>query len=213
MNIHSPDSERLSDADCLDQRNQHFARLIAQARSGDINAFEALYSGTVRWLLARIRRMVDDGQAEDILAEVYLQVWRSLPTFDESRGPAAVWLAMIARSRAYDHLRREQRISRRAVADGRETEPMHAEGPEQILTREQDARLLRLSITTLTQDERLVLGLAYFRDSTQQEIATQTGLPLVRVRVLLGRAQQKLRLQFSGSARTAVPTAAGAAAR
>ena len=53
----------------------------------------------------------------DILAEVYLQVWRSLPSFDESRGPAAVWLAMIARSRVYVHLRREQRLRELATSE------------------------------------------------------------------------------------------------
>lgn len=212
MNNDVSDSERRCEAaDFHDQRNQHFDRLIAQARSGDILAFEALYSGTVRWLLARIRFMVDDGQAEDILAEVYLQVWRSLPAYDASRGPAALWLTMITRSRVYDHLRREQRISRRAVAQAIDTEPTHIDGPEQILTREQDARLLRVSMSSLTCDERLVLGLAYFRDSTQQEIATQTGIPLVRVKVLLGRAQRKLRLQFSGSSHAASTSASAAA--
>jgi len=212
MHIQPIESKRPPDADTSEWRNRHFAQLIQQARSGDILAFDALYSGTVGWLLGRIRRLVSDGHAEDILAEVYLQVWRTLASFDESRGPAAVWLAMIARSRVYDHLRREKRISERAT-QAAEFEALHTDGPEQILTREQEARLLRLFISSLSSQERLVLGLAYFNDYSQQEIATRTGLPVVRVRLLLGRALQKLRLQFGTPSRRQVSLGAAAAAQ
>lgn len=180
-----------------DRRNEQFTQLLARAREGSIPAFEELYDSSAGWLLAVIRRIVRDGQAEDVLAEVYLQVWRSLHLYDATRGPPAVWLATLARSRALDHLRREKQ---RAAETMRSTEagPEAAttEDPEWILTCAQQAKLLHLSVARLDRDEQVVIGLAYFRDCTQAEIARITGLPLGTVKTAMARARQKLRKYF-----------------
>lgn len=182
--------------------NRRIGRLIVLARDGDTVAFEALYGCTARWLLSRVRRFVDDGQAEDVLAEVYLQVWRTLHTYDEQRAAPRVWLAMIARSRAFDHLRREKRrgevhdCPQLAIA----AQATQDDGPEQLLSRAEQARLLQLTLadTPLSVDERTVLGLAYFREHTQQEISVLTGFPLGTVKTILARAQSKLRARIAG---------------
>ena len=176
--------------------------LIARCRSGDMRAFEALYAATVRWMLARIRRIVDDGQAEDVLAEVYIQVWKGLASYDELRAPPASWMATIARSRALDHLRREK-CRRGDAVDSQPPESWSEEGPEQLLSRRQDARLVQHSMAQLDEQERLVLGLAYFHDRTQPQIAALTGMPLGTVKSLIYRAQQKLRKCFGAAAGTA----------
>ena len=188
------------EADSGDQSWERFnlmlCGLISRAKLGDVEAFEQLYLGTASWLLSRIRRLVNDGQAEDVLAEVYLQAWRSLATFDVARGAATAWLSMIARSRALDHLRHEK--CRPVGTDFEITiEPDTSQGPEQLLSQAQDARLVQVSMTLLNQDERLVLGLAYFQDCTQNEIAASTGLPLGTVKSLMSRAQRKLRTYFA----------------
>lgn len=207
MQFEHADINPAPEIDSWEQRNRHFSRLIKEARLGSLEAFEELYNCSVRWLLARIRRMVDDGQAEDIVAEVYLQVWRSLGSYDESRAPPAVWLAMIARSRALDHLRREKRRACESTSEMEDAgETGHSDGPEQLLTRAQDARLVQLSIANLNDEERTVLGLAYFQDCTQQEISSQTGWRLARVKTLMARAQHKLRAHFSMGVTTAPAT-------
>jgi RNA polymerase sigma-70 factor, ECF subfamily len=173
-------------------RNQQFAALIEDARDGSIAAFEQLYDASARWLLSVVRRIVDDGQAEDVLTEVYFQVWKSLARYDPLRSPPAAWLAMIARSRALDHLRRERHTGREEPPSGI-VEGAGDAGPEEILTRCQQSRLVRLSVANLDRQERLVIALAYFQDCTQSEIARRTGLPLGTVKASMTRAQHKLR--------------------
>ena len=73
-----------------EQENQRFGRLIGQAAAGSIDAFEELYNRSARWLLSHVRRLIDDGQAEDVLAEVFIQVWQSLGSYDPARASPAV---------------------------------------------------------------------------------------------------------------------------
>lgn len=183
------------------ERNRALKLLIRAAARGDVPAFEALYNTTASWVLGRVRRIVGDGHAEDVLAEVFLQVWRSLPLFEESRGEPLAWLATIARSRALDRARTELRshAGRMDAPAAGEGEDSHETGPEQLLAVAQRDRLLKISMGALSPKEQLVLGMAYFRDCTQKEIAALTGLPLGSVKTLMTRSQQKLRVSFSAA--------------
>lgn len=187
-----------------EQENQRFGRLIAQASAGNVEAFEELYTRSARWLLSHIRCLINDGQAEDVLAEVFLQIWKCLGSYDPRRASPAGWLVMIARSRALDHLRRENRHSpgRLDVLSGEVTEAAEAEQaepPEQLLSRLQQRHLVQLALQGLSEQEQLLLGLAYFRDNSHTEIAAMTGLPLGTVKSMMSRAQEKLREQFTGA--------------
>lgn len=185
----------------LQERNRAVGVMIAAAARGDIAAFEALYDSTARWLLRRVRRIAGDAHAEDVLSEVYLQVWRSLATYDGSRGQPLAWLATIARSRALDKLRCELR-SHGGQPDAPASEPDedgHDIGPEQLAAIADRDRLLQRSMGALSPKEQLVLGMAYFRDCSQVEIASLTGLPLGSVKTLMTRSQRKLRLALGGS--------------
>ncbi len=182
----------------LDERNRSLKVMITAAGRGDIPAFEALYDSTAKWLLSRIRRITGEAHAEDVLAEVYLQVWRSLAVYDDSRGQPLAWLATIARSRALDKLRTERRCHAgqlEAPSDS-EDEASHDVGPEELLAVAERDCLLKLSLGALSPKEQLVLGMAFFRDCSQSEIATLTGMPLGSVKTLMTRSQQKLRLSM-----------------
>jgi RNA polymerase sigma-70 factor (ECF subfamily) len=181
--------------------NTQLAGWIRAAAAGDIPSFDALYGATSGWLLYRVRRIVGSTHAEDVLTEVYLQVWRTLATFEASRGTPLAWLATIAKARALDRLRREKVIngassSNTTVALDDKTEPMARLGcePDQQLWQHQAHGLLQSCIATLSTKEQVVLGLAYFRECTQTEIAALTGLPLGTVKTLMSRSQEKLRL-------------------
>ena len=185
----------------LDERNHALGIMIAAAALGDIAAFEALYDSTASWLLGRVRRITGDAHAEDVLSEVFLQVWRSLAVYDRSRGQPLAWLATIARSRALDKLRCERR-SHGGELDAPaspEVEDSHDMGPEQLLAIAERDSLLKISMGALSPKEQLVLGMAYFRDCSQNEIATLTGMPLGSVKTLMTRSQQKLRLSIAGA--------------
>jgi RNA polymerase sigma-70 factor (ECF subfamily) len=186
----------------LEDRNRALRVMIGAAARGDIAAFEALYDTTAGWLLARVRRIAGEAHAEDVLSEVYLQVWRSLAGYDASRGQPLAWLATIARSRALDKLRCERRSHGglpEAPAPPQDEEASHEMGPEQLLAIAERDRMLQRSMGALSPKEQLVLGMAYFRDCSQVEIAALTGLPLGSVKTLMTRSQHKLRSSMDGA--------------
>lgn len=186
-----------------DERNNALKVLIAAAAQGDTVAFEALYNSTAAWLLARVRRIVGESHCEDVLAEVFLQVWRSLSVYAPCRGEPLAWLATIARSRSLDRIRTEKR-SHGGQLDAPTTacyEESHDAGPEELLAAAECASLLKISMGQLSPKERLVLGMAYFRDCTQFEIAGLTGIPLGSVKTLMTRSQHKLRLSMTAAER------------
>ena len=192
-----PQIPAYSDA-VLNERNRALGVMIAAAARGDIAAFEALYDSTANWLLGRVRRITGEAHAEDVLSEVFLQVWRSLAVYDGSRGQPLAWLATIARSRALDKLRCERRShgGQPEAAGAFQEEDSHDVGPEQLLVLAERDRLLQRSIGALSPKEQMVLGMAYFRECSQSEIAALTGLPLGSVKTLMTRSQQKLRLSL-----------------
>jgi RNA polymerase sigma-70 factor (ECF subfamily) len=184
-----------------EERNRSLKVLICAAAKGDVAAFESLYNSTAGWLLGRVRRITGECHAEDVLAEVFLQVWRSLPSYEESRGEPMAWLATIARSRALDRVRTELRMhgGRMDAPEAAEVEEAHEAGPEQLLAVAERDRLLKVSMGSLSAKEQLVLGMAYFRDCSQNEIAALTGLPLGSVKTLMTRSQQKLRVTLTAA--------------
>lgn len=178
--------------------NNALARLVERAAAGCPDAFEELYLRTSRWLLFQVRRWVDERDAEDVLAEVYIQVWQDACKYDASRAPATVWMAVIARSRALDHLRRRRPETAELPADERASE----DDPQSILERRQQHQLIHRTLDTagLSACEREVICMAYFAENTQQEIASATGMPLGTVKSTMLRAQSKVRRQLAPAA-------------
>ena len=205
-----------------DEFNDSLRGLIVKAAQGDAKSFERLYDLTVRPILARVRRIAGEVHAEDILADVYLQVWRSLASYQSVRGEPLGWLMTIARSRALDRLRTERRLhggGSGAVEFDFGAEPSGEPGPDELVSRLQHCSLLNASMAKLSPNERTVLGLAYYRDCSHNEIASLMGLPLGTVKTLISRSQLKLRKAFTQrvtvagiSATAQLPEEAGAAA-
>lgn len=183
--------------------NTEICRLIGLAGAGDMAAFQRLYEATAPRLLRLVRTIVGPDHAEDVMTDVYLQAWRSLPSYDARRGEPMAWLVAMARSRALDLLRREKV---RTSPPGIEFEPQFGASPEDdLLLQEQQAQLHTALRTVLSPKERMVLALAYFRDCTQHEIATLTGWPVGSVKSLMRRAQAKVRAHLMPAAPAPVP--------
>ena len=91
------------------ERSHDLSRLLARAGLGDRAAFATLYERTSSHLFAVVLRINRDrAQAEDILQEVYVNVWRAASSFDAAQSQPLTWLTSIARNRAIDSLRRVQ---------------------------------------------------------------------------------------------------------
>ncbi|MEP6767718.1 MAG: sigma-70 family RNA polymerase sigma factor [Acidobacteriota bacterium] len=164
--------------------------LIARIEGRDADALAALYDRHSARLMGLCQRVLGDtGEAEEVLQEVFLWVWRSASTFDPSRGSGLAWLLVGTRSRAIDRVR-TRRPAARAGLRTVETVPDTPSGEdvEADSASRQWESLCRAAIAELPEDQRRALELAYFDGLTQQEISERTGTPLgtVKTRVRLG---------------------------
>jgi RNA polymerase sigma factor (sigma-70 family) len=159
-------------------------------------------SGRVYGLVLRIVRVA--ALAEEVVEDVYWQVWREAPRFDAERGRVMAWLLAIARSRAIDALRRNQRVRASevaiddddmldALAEGRE----HGDDPQDLLGAAQHHAKLHALLAALEPLPRQLISLAFLRGCTHDEIAEQTGLALGTVKSHIRRTLALLRNQLA----------------
>lgn len=176
------------------ERGNDPARLIQEIACGNRDAFERFYdryASLVYALALRILHVRSD--AQDLLQEVLLQVWRQAGSYSPERGSPEAWLLTITRSRAIDKHRSVRRIERGLPATG---DPSRLEGGGKMEsgTTQSDARLtLHGALQKMPEAQRTVLELAYFDGLTQSEIAARLGEPLGTVKTRIRAALQRLR--------------------
>jgi RNA polymerase sigma-70 factor (ECF subfamily) len=158
----------------------------------DENAMEDLfrrYSGAVYSVALRV--LHDSGQAEDVLQEVFLQLWRNPAAFVQQRGSLGGWLVVVARNRAIDLLRRRKPSD--SVEDVVLASSVNvAEEAERNTTMQK----VRQVIAGLPEEQRKTLELAYFEGLSHTEIASRTGDPLGTVKTRIRQALISLRKAF-----------------
>jgi RNA polymerase sigma-70 factor (ECF subfamily) len=138
-----------------------------------------------------LRVLGDTGGAEDVLQEVFLQLWRNPGAFDSSRGNLGAWLAVIARNRAIDGLRKrrpETDIADMVVS----VEPDMAGDAERTRAMEK----VRGALGNMPAAQRSALEMAYFEGLTHIEIAAKTGEPLGTIKTRIRTALLALRKTF-----------------
>ena len=157
--------------------------LVSAIASGDESAMGQLYDrySAVVYSIA-LRVLGDAGMAEDLLQEVFMQLWRNPMAFDSSRGPLAPWLVAVTRNRAIDWLRK--RRPETPVADVASFEPDLASKTEFA----RSVGKIRAMLDRMPPTQRDVLEMAYFEGLTHSEIAAKTGQPLgtVKTRIRSG---------------------------
>jgi RNA polymerase sigma-70 factor, ECF subfamily len=157
-------------------------RRLAAGETAALGEFYDAFAGLVNGLALRILR--DAADAEDVVQEVFLQVWRQAARFDPTRGSVEAWLCIIARTRALDRLRR--RTARRE--DPEDEAPSFSATPKSA-----EALAVRKALDGLTPDQRKALELAYFEGLTQSEIAERLGEPLGTIKTRIRTAMIRLR--------------------
>ena len=159
----------------------------------DPDSFQAAYEHLAPRALAAANQVLrDQAAAEDVVQDVFMQLWLKPDSFDPARGSLASYVTMIARSRALDRWRsrsaREAAVER--SADQVRTEYSDQEGAAEPVIRRERSRHLLGALDGLPGDQRDAILLAYGRGLTAHEIATVTGIPL-------GTAKSRVRLGLS----------------
>ena len=174
-------------------KNNDEAALVERIRSGDETAMADIYdrySGIVYGVALRV--LGNTTAAEDVLQEVFLQLWRNPNAFDANRGKLPAWLAVIARNRAIDHLRKrppEDDIEDLPISTGVNLE---GEAAQRLAVEK-----IRVVLAQLPPEQRRVLEMAFFEGMTHTEIATKCGEPLGTIKTRIRTGLLVLRKAFA----------------
>jgi RNA polymerase sigma-70 factor (ECF subfamily) len=158
--------------------------LIGRMMAGDEAALSNLYDRYSAMLFGMLMRILRDKQAaEEVLQDIFLQLWRNAGQFDAGRGSLAAWLLVIGRNRAISRLRGR---SGREVLEEEEGAFANTFVSSQNVEEEAWRTELRASLTAalsrLPEEQRQAVELAYFEGMTQSEIAARTRAPLGTVK-------------------------------
>lgn len=165
---------------------------VTAMKSGDQSAMAELYDrySSVVYAVA-LRVLGDTGAAEDVLQEVFLQLWRNPGAFDSARGSLGAWLAVITRNRAIDSLRR-----RKPETDLDDVMISVAPDLASDADRSRAAEKVRGVLGTMPAAQRTALELAYFEGLSHTEIAGKTGEPLGTIKTRIRSGLMALRKAF-----------------
>lgn len=144
-------------------------------------------------------RFADSATAQDLTMQVFENLLRSLPRYDETRAPFPAWLFSIARHVAADWQRR-QSLRRFIPWDDIARQPSSDPAPEQVLVDSEERRRLSAALSRLSSRERDLIGLRFTGDMTNRAIAELTGLSENHVAVIIYRALNKLRQSLAETA-------------
>jgi RNA polymerase sigma-70 factor (ECF subfamily) len=174
----------------LRTRDADWTSLIKQMAAGDQSALATLYDTTSRLVFGLVLRILTDrATAEEVLLDIYTQVWRQAGAYDNTRGAPLAWLMTIARSRAIDRLRsgRNEQQSKEPLDSVGELSAT-TESPEEATAISERRTLVRSALESLSPEQREVIELAYYSGLSHSEIAARLGQPLgtVKTRTRLG---------------------------
>jgi RNA polymerase sigma-70 factor (ECF subfamily) len=165
--------------------------LVARIAQGDREAFRELYDRYETVLLALAQRLLrSPSDAEDLVHDVCLEIWRQAHTYERSRGTVRTWLVMRLRSRALDRIRSSGRLQ---LETSDENHAEEAAAPDVDLALRFDCSRVQRALSELPEEQRSVLVLAYFEGLPLPEIGERLAIPVGTAKSRLSRALGRLR--------------------
>ena len=182
--------------------------LVQAVKTKDRDAFGTLYDATVSRVFGLAMRITRQRElAEEVVSDVYMQVWQHADTYSAERGKVIAWLCVLCRSRALDALRRDNTAIRKAsVGLEAMAEPEDPIEPPDLLVSLEQGSAIHAAVGRLSEQQRQLVALAYFRGYSHSELAAFMKMPIGTVKTHLYRAIAKLREVMSeGAATNGVP--------
>lgn len=176
------------------------AALLARAADGDQSAFRDFYDRTSAKLFGIILRiLVERGEAEDVLQEVYVTVWRKAAEFDAARASPVTWVATIARNRAIDRLRSR---SSRPSAPLDEASDVRDESPlaDVLIDSDRDAARIQAALAALEPRHAAAIRSCYFEGLTYEVLAARENIPVGTLKSWVRRGLMRMRDDIAGGA-------------
>ncbi len=183
-----PNAER----DWTPSEGDNLTDLLPRVARRDESAFATLYSKTSAKLHGIIVRILPKGDAGDALQETYVRIWQKAADFDPAKGTPLAWMAIIARNRALDELRRVRPAS---LEEMPQTFEPAADPVDPLAERDRSERLAALveCLAKLDEEKRTIILLAYYRGASREALAKRFGRPVPTIKTWLHRSLAQLR--------------------
>lgn len=170
--------------------------LMAQLATGDEEALLSLHARYAGLVFGIVAQSLDRPAAEEITQDVFFTIWQKAQTYDLNRGQVRPWLLQIARSRMLNEVRRRGR--RPQLASDQEATDLSSLAdrsplPDEEVDRDDRRTMVMEAIAALPPTQRQALSLAFFDDLTQQQVATQLGVPLGTAKTWIRMGMRQLR--------------------
>ena len=178
----------------LDAARRQLAAALSRVAGGDRAALQLIYRDTAAKLFGVCLRILrDKGEAEDVLQDVYMTVWRRAETFDPSRASPITWLVAIARNRAIDRLRAGARARRMQPIDEAVDVSDPAPGAlAQVVSSEEHRRLMGC-LDELEPRHAAAIRAAFLDGATYEDLAQRVNVPLGTMKSWIRRSLMRLR--------------------
>lgn len=178
--------------------------LMRRAGRGDQTAFAGLYDATAGLVHGVVLRVVrDPSQTDEVVQEVFVELWRLAPRFDGTRGSVGSWVTTIAHRRAVDRVRSEQANRNRVEREASNVVREHDSSADTVVERDLadfERRRVRRALDRLTAMQREAIELAYFGGHTYREVAVLLGEPEGTVKTRIRDGMIRLRDELGAPA-------------
>jgi len=186
-----------SDNSAAHEESAGQAELFRRLQRGDRDALARLYDQLSKPLYSLAFRITGDTtEAQDVVHDSFLQLWRKSAEFDPERGTVFSWAATLVRNRAIDRVRLRRRREELLAAHAADTvapQPLTVGDSADNLWGREKATAVRAALGALAPDQRAAIELAYFGGLTQQEISAKLNEPLGTVKARIRRGLLRLR--------------------
>lgn len=167
--------------------------LIQKVGQGDRASFQQLYDRFSGVLFTTAYRVLNDQEAaEDVLQDVFIQIWDKAPTYDPKRGKPLSWAVTLTRNKAIDRLRSAQRRYRLQEELEQESHDERPYSLEEVDSAEK-GQIVRDAVMRLSKEQRQAIEMAFFSGLTQTEIAEELQEPLGTVKARIRRGMMRLK--------------------